>query len=74
MLETQVRDMARQLPPEKQVELAIDLLLGQWRTWHRLSEQGQASIRAIARERGLDWDKLSEEEREQPIDTILHEP
>lgn len=74
MLETQVRELAKQLPPEQQVELAIELLLNQWDAWRRLSARGLDAVRKIAQARGLDWDALSEDERERLIDEILHEP
>jgi hypothetical protein len=34
---------------------------------------GEAQLRRMCAERGLDWDRLSEEERESFVDTLLHE-
>lgn len=34
---------------------------------------GEAQLRRACAERGLDWDRLSEDERESFIDTLLHE-
>ena len=39
----------------------------------RLMDTGSRRIRVIAQKRGLDWDVLSEDERNQMIDDILHE-
>ena len=36
-------------------------------------ERNRPRIEAIARERGLDWNSLNEEKRQQFIDQILHE-
>lgn len=36
-------------------------------------ERNRPRIEAIARQRGLDWKSLSEEEREKLIDDVLHE-
>lgn len=69
----EVYQLARQLPPDEQVALAVDLLLAQWSVWRELSEKGQQAARRLASERGLNWDMLSEPEREQLIDEILHD-
>lgn len=69
----EILEKARQLPPEEQIELAITLLLSQWSVWHELSDKGQTAIRQLASQKGLDWDSLSDEERERLVDEILHE-
>lgn len=69
----EILEKARQLPPEEQIELATALLLSQWGVWQDLSNKGQDAIRQLARQRGLDWELLSDEEREQLVDEILHE-
>ncbi|HMD84297.1 MAG TPA: hypothetical protein VKO18_06315 [Terriglobia bacterium] len=33
----------------------------------------EAQLRQASAERGLDWDRLSEDERESFVDTLLHE-
>jgi hypothetical protein len=33
----------------------------------------EAQLRRVATERGLDWDKMSEEDREALIDHLVHE-
>ncbi|HXG09344.1 MAG TPA: hypothetical protein VNK04_06100 [Gemmataceae bacterium] len=33
----------------------------------------EAQLRRIAAERGLDWDKMSEEDREAFVDDLVHE-
>jgi hypothetical protein len=38
-----------------------------------LLDYGSTQLRAIATERGLDWDSLSDQDRETMIDEILHE-
>jgi hypothetical protein len=74
LTEEQVRQLVLQLPEEQRKALVLELLRLHWQEWTRLSESGQEHIRRIARERGLDWDQMSEEEREALIDQILHEP
>ena len=38
-----------------------------------LLDYGDMQIRALCRQRGVDWDGLSEEERERLIDDLLHQ-
>ena len=35
--------------------------------------EGEAHLRRRCAERGLDWDRLSEDEREEFVDQLLHE-
>ncbi|MEJ5294349.1 MAG: hypothetical protein WHT28_03815 [Fimbriimonadales bacterium] len=69
----QVIELVRQLPSEKQDELLRYLLRSRWPRWMELSQYGQERIRQIASERGLNWDALSENEREALIDDLVHE-
>lgn len=69
----EILEKARQLPPEEQIEIAVTLLLSQWGAWQELSSKGQDAIRQLASQRGLDWDSLSDAERERLVDEILHE-
>lgn len=69
----EILEKARLLPPEEQIEIAITLILSQWDTWQELSSKGQNAIRQLASQSGVDWDSLSDEERERLVDEILHE-
>jgi hypothetical protein len=40
--------------------------------FERLVDYGSQRIRDLCAEHGMDWDALSEEERHQLIDTLLH--
>jgi len=39
----------------------------------RALERNRPRVEAVARDRGLDWDALSEEQREKLVDEVLHE-
>ena len=65
--------MVKQLPVELQTELFRFLLLQQWGKWEQLSRYGADQARLITQERGLDWDRMTEEERENLIDDLVHE-
>lgn len=41
--------------------------------WENLTTYGESRMRAICVERGIDWDHLTEQERIELVDTLLHE-
>jgi hypothetical protein len=49
------------------------LLLLRWSNWESLSQYGQARARELAAQRGLNWDTMSDAEREAFIDDLVHE-
>lgn len=69
----QVVELAKQLPPEQQIELFRFLLLQQWGDWESLSSYGSGKARLVAQERGYNWDTMTEDEREAFIDEVVHE-
>ena len=70
--------------PEETILQSLDLLSPQARRQalrrllpsaaylERAVERNRPRIEALARERGLDWNALTEERREQLIDELLH--
>ncbi|MDJ1184014.1 hypothetical protein [Roseofilum casamattae] len=69
----QVIDLVKQLPQQQQLDLFQFLLLQQWEQWESLSGYGVEKARLVARERGFNWDAMTEDERDNFIDRILHE-
>lgn len=69
----QVIELVKQLPVEQQVEVFRFLLLQQWEKWESLSRYGAEKARLLAQEKGLDWNVMTEEEREAFIDDVVHE-
>jgi hypothetical protein len=69
----QVISLVRGLPAERKraalLALAQDAQAGRE---DRL-RFGEAQLRRACAERGLDWDRLSEDERESFVDRLLHE-
>jgi hypothetical protein len=70
----QVLDLVRQLPDERRAWLFRQLLQNEWPAWTELAGYGLERARAVAAARGMNWDALTEAEREDLIDTLLHEP
>lgn len=69
----QVVEIVKQLPTEQQTEIFRFLLLQQWGQWESLSSYGANKVKVAAQERGFDWDAMTEDEREDFIDNVVHE-
>jgi hypothetical protein len=69
----QVIDLIRQLPAadKKSVLEALGSDSDLW--WEIGLSKGDGQLRLLAAERGLDWDKMAEDERERFVDDLLHE-
>lgn len=72
LTDEQVLDLVKQLPPERQRAALIALAAG---GEERAERRGlaQAQLRLLAAERGLDWDKMTEDQREAFVDDLIHE-
>ena len=73
LTDQQVVELVKQLPPD-QKRMAL-LALAEDTTARRdeRMENVQTQIRRVCAERGLDWDTMSEDERESFIDDLVHE-
>jgi hypothetical protein len=69
----QIISLVRGLPAERKraalLALAQDAQAGR----DERLRFGEAQLRQTCGERGLDWDRLSEDERESFVDALLHE-
>ncbi len=70
--DSQLVEWVNQLPPESK-QTILRALIPHFDTFEGLVDRGEARIRKIASNRGVDWDLLSEEKRLNLIDQILHE-
>ena len=69
----QVISLVRQLPAERKRTALLALAQdSQGRREERL-RFGEARLRRTCAERGLDWERMSEDEREIFVDELLHE-
>jgi hypothetical protein len=71
--EQQVLELIRQLPPERKRQVMEDLNAERDKWWEAAADEGENDMRRIARERGQDWDALTEGERATMVDDLLHE-
>jgi hypothetical protein len=70
--ETQVLELATQLSPEGKRAL-LRVLIPDVGQLEGLVDYGSARMRALCKRRGVDWDNLTEEQRERLVDDLLHE-
>jgi hypothetical protein len=73
LTDDQVVELVKQLPPERQrtTLLALAASTADQRTDRLRQAEGQ--LRRLCTERGLDWNKMTEDEREEFIDGLVHE-
>jgi len=69
----QVVTLFRQLPPETRHDALVALARDSAADRDAARAKAGARLRATAAARGLDWDRLSEAERERLVDDWLHE-
>lgn len=69
----QIVELVKRLPDERKRQILIDLTADRDHWWAAESRQGEHDMRRLAKERGLDWNAMSESEREAFVDDVLHE-
>ncbi|MBI1899597.1 MAG: hypothetical protein HYS13_00605 [Planctomycetia bacterium] len=70
--EEQILRSLDQLSPQARQE-ALRRLLPSADYLERAVERNRPRLESLARQRGLDWNAMSEEQRERFIDEVLHE-
>jgi len=69
----QVIELVKQLEPDAK-RAVLEALMDERELWWDMTlTQGEERLRHLASERGLEWNKMSEDEREVFVDTLLHE-
>ncbi len=70
--ESQVVEWVQQLSPTAR-QAVLRALIPALDELEELVDYGNQRVRRLCAERGLDWDSLSEDERQRLIDELLHE-
>ena len=73
LTDEQVIDLVLQLSSEQRARILRDLIVRHWDSWEGLSRLGGDRIRSVATQRGLNWDAMTEDEREAFVDGLVHE-
>ncbi len=71
--DAQVVDLVKQLPPERQRAALLALAAGAAQRRDERMQFAEGQLRRLAAERGLEWDEMSDNRRQDFIDDLLHE-
>jgi hypothetical protein len=72
LAESQIIDWIRQLSPQTK-QAVLRVLIPELDKLEALVDYGSEQMRRLCAERGLDWDSLSDDERQRLVDELLHE-
>ena len=73
LTDEQVVQLVKQLPPQSKQRVLVDLTAERDQWWQTAGREGERDMCLLAAKRGLDWDKLTEAQRETFVDDLLHE-
>jgi len=73
LTDEQVISLVRQLPAERKRNVLLALAQEPQACRDERIRFGEAQLRKLCAEHGLDWERLSEDEREQFVNRLLHE-
>lgn len=73
LTDDQVVELVRQLPPERQRTALLALAAGASEGREQRMKYAEGQLRHACAERGLDWDAMSEDRREEFLDDLVHE-
>ena len=73
LTDEQVVQLVKQLPAQAKQRVLTDLTAERDQWWHTTARDGEKDMRRLAATRGLDWETMSETQREAFVDDLLHE-
>ena len=73
LTDEQVVELVKQLPAERRRAALVALAGDTTRGREERMKYAESQLRRCCAERGLDWDKMSEEQREAFVDDLMHE-
>jgi hypothetical protein len=73
LTDEQVVELVKQLPPERQRAALLALAAGASQGREERMKYAEGQLRRASAERGLDWETMSEDQREAFFDDLVHE-
>ncbi len=73
LTDEQAIELLKQLPKEQQDLLFKYLLVKESPVWDEITQYGEERAREVAAKRGRSWDAMSEEEKEDFVNELVHE-
>ena len=71
--EARVVELFNQLPGQSQRKVVLTLASNARSGREERMRYAESQLRQLCHERGLEWDQMTEDEREQFVDDLLHE-
>jgi TRAP-type C4-dicarboxylate transport system substrate-binding protein len=68
----QIVDLVKQLPPAAKQTILDALITEREAWWDMTVAKSEEKMQKLAQGRGLDWNKMSEDEREKFVDDLMH--
>ena len=69
----QVLQLVKQLPSQSKRRVLTDLTAERDQWWQTAAREGEKDMRHLPSARGLDWATISDAQREEFVDNLLHE-
>lgn len=69
----QAATLFRQLPEPQQIKIVSEVSAMSWQRREELRQEGVAAMRRMCAERGLDFDTMSDDERLDFVNELVHE-
>jgi hypothetical protein len=73
LTDAQVLELVQQLPPERKRAALLALAAGAGQLREGRMQFAEGQLRRVSAERGLTWDEMSEDQRQDFVDDLLHE-
>lgn len=71
--EKRVVELFQKLPANRRAQVMLAMTGSDPDAWNRYQAHGEERLRALAGDRGLDWDAMDEERRQDFISDLMHE-
>jgi hypothetical protein len=69
----QILDLVKQLPPDQKFSILLSLAENSRARREANMQHAEAQLRMLAKEKGLNWDGLTDDERLALVDELVHE-
>ena len=73
LTDDQVVELINQLSPERKRAILLTLAEGTQSRRDERMKYAESQLKRLCKEKGLDWELLSEEEKEAFVDDLIHE-
>ena len=69
--EIQVVELFRQLAPDRRRYVLLEMTRAEPDAWRRFQGPGEARLRELARQQGLDWEQLDDQSRQDFVERLV---